>query len=135
MNLPDWNRLGHPEPAQACRRSPATIAADGDEDRRRHAAVEPPGEQRPDGARQRGDEVDDDGDGRDQQVEQELVAGLVRVERVGEDAPLRHEHVRREHRTEDQREARPVMFMNGVSSRSCGGNSVATGTPVAGSSA
>ena len=29
----------------------------------------------------------------------------------------------------------PVMFMNGVSSRSCGGNSVATGTPVAGSSA
>ena len=29
----------------------------------------------------------------------------------------------------------PVMFMNGVSRRSDGGNSVATGAPVAGSSA
>ena len=52
-----------------------------------------PGDQRPDRARQRRDEVDGDRDRRDAQVEQELVAGLVRVERVGEHPPLRHEHV------------------------------------------
>ena len=45
-----------------------------------------------------------DRDRRDEQVEQELVARLVRVERVGEDAPLGHEHVGREDGTEDQRE-------------------------------
>ena len=42
--------------------------------------------------------------GRDEQVEQELVAGLVRVQRVGQDAALGHEHVGREDRAEDQGE-------------------------------
>ena len=55
-------------------------------------------------AGQRRDEVDGDGDRRDEQVEQELVARLVRVERVRQDAPLGHEHVGREDGAEDQRE-------------------------------
>ncbi len=58
----------------------------------------------PDRAGQRRDEVHHDRDRRDQQVEQELIAGLVRVERVRQHAPLRHEHVGREHRSEDERE-------------------------------
>ena len=102
-NLPSWNQLGHPEPVErvAERRDEGP---DGDEDRRRDAAVEPAREQRPDRAGQRRDEVDGDRDRRDEQVEQELVARLVRVERVGEDPSLRHEHVGREDRAEDQRE-------------------------------
>ena len=42
--------------------------------------------------------------GRDEQVEQELVAGLVRIERVRQDALLGHEHVRAEDRPQDQGE-------------------------------
>ncbi len=101
--LAELEPFGHPEPAErvAERRNERT---DGDQDGRRDAAVEPALDERPGGAGQRGDEVDHDRERGDQQVEQELVAGLVRVERVGEDAPLGHEHVGREDRAEDQRE-------------------------------
>ena len=80
------------------------------------------------------DEVDHDRDRRDEQVEQELVAGLVRVQRVRQDPPLRHEDVRAEDAPRTSANA-PVMFRNGVSRRSCRGKRVATGTPVAGSRA
>ena len=118
-NLPSWNSSVIPNRFSV---SPSVgdEAADRDEDRRRDAAVELARDQRPDRARQRGDEVDGDRDERDQQVEQELVARLVRVERVGQHAPLGHEHVGREERAEERARTPPVMFMNGVSSRSCG---------------
>jgi hypothetical protein len=45
------------------------------------------------------------GDRRDEQVEQEVVARLVRVERVRQDAPLGHEHVGGEEGAEREREA------------------------------
>ncbi len=57
-----------------------------------------------DGAGQRGHEVDQDRDRRDEQVEQELVAGLVRIQRVGQHPPLGHEHVGREDGAQDQGE-------------------------------
>ena len=55
--LAELEPLGHPEPVErvAERRHER---ADRDQDRRRDAAVELPGEQRPDRARQRRDEVD-----------------------------------------------------------------------------
>ena len=56
------------------------------------------------GARQRGDEVHEDRDRGDAQIEQEFVAGLVGVQRVRQDPALRHEHVGRKDRTQDQRE-------------------------------
>ena len=48
--------------------------------------------------------VDRDGERRDDQVEQELVARLVRVERVAQQASLGHEDVGREQGPEDERE-------------------------------
>ena len=68
-------------------------------------------------------------DRRDQQVEQEVVARLARVERVVEDALLGHEHVGREQRPEDEATCPPVTFMNGVSSRSVPGSGSSTGMP------
>ena len=79
-------------------------AAEGDEDRRRRPAVDPPVEERLDRQRDGGDEVDDDRERGDEQVEQELVARLVRVERVVEDPALGHEDVGREDGAEDERE-------------------------------
>ena len=58
-------------------------------------------------ARERRDEVHDDRDRGDQQVEQELVAGLVGVERVRQHASLGHEHVGREHGAEDAAQTSP----------------------------
>src|SRR5882672_11658200 len=55
-------------------------AANRDEDRRQDAAVEPARDEGTNRARQRCCEVYDDRDGRDQKVEQEMVAGLIRVE-------------------------------------------------------
>ncbi len=94
------SRTGSGRPSRSAR------SPDRDEDRRRDAAVEPAGDERRDRSRQRREEVHDDRDRRDQQVEQEVVAGLVRVERVGQDAPLRHEDVGREQGAEDERERR-----------------------------
>ena len=78
--------------------------AQRDEQRGWHAAVDPAAQQGPDGAGQRGHEVDGDGDRCDEQVEEELVTRLTRVERVGQHATLGHEDVGREERAEDERE-------------------------------
>ena len=56
-------------------------------------------------AGQRRDEVDGDGDDREEDVEQELVARLARVERVVEHALLGHEDVDAEQRAKEQRDA------------------------------
>ena len=77
---------------------------EGDEDRGGHARVETAGGEVARGARERGDEVHEDRDRRDAQVEQELVARLVGVERVRQHPPLGHEHVGREHRSEQERQ-------------------------------
>ena len=102
-NLPSWNSSVAP-----ARLSESVIvgknAPEGDEDRRRDARVQPSGQEVPERARQRRDEVHDDRDRRDEQVEQELVAGLVRVQRVRQDALLGHEHVRGEHGAQEERE-------------------------------
>src|SRR6185369_1156663 len=79
--------------------------ADGDEQRRRYPAMNLAAEQRGDGAGQRGEEVDGDGDWRDEQVEHELVTRLAGIERIVEHALLGHEHVGREQRAEDERKA------------------------------
>src|SRR5204863_1204437 len=79
--------------------------ADRDEDRRRHPAVEPALDERAQGPGQRRQEVDDDRHGCDEEVEQEHVAGLDGVERVGKDAPLGHEHVGREERAQHERDS------------------------------
>ena len=87
-NLPSSNSLRRSRAGSRLSVTARDERADRDEERRRHPAVEVARQQRPDGAGQRRDEVDDDRDRRDEQVEQELVAGLVRVERVVEDARL-----------------------------------------------
>ena len=51
------------------------------------------------------DEIDRDRHQRDRHVEQEMVARLVRVERIRQDPALGHEHVRREERPDRQRPA------------------------------
>jgi hypothetical protein len=72
--LPELEPLGVAEAAEVSP-SVADDRPDRDEDRRRHAAVEPAGDERPDCARERRDQVDDDRDRRDDEVEQELVTG------------------------------------------------------------
>ena len=75
-NLPELEQLRRAEAVEAVGDG-RDERPDGDEDRRRHAAVDAPGAERPERAGQRRDEVDRDGDRRDEQVEQELVARLV----------------------------------------------------------
>ena len=101
--LAQLERLGRAEPVEAVRDG-RHQRAQRDEERGRHPAVELPREQRPDGARQRDHEVHADGDRRQDEVEQELLARLVRVERVLQDPALGHEHPRREQGAQDERE-------------------------------
>ncbi len=94
-----------------------------------------PGGQRPDRARQRRNEVDHDRHGRDEQVEQELVAGLTRIERVRQHPTLRHEHVRAEDGAEDQHERPGHVQERGQQPERAPEAASPTGIPVASSTA
>src|SRR3990170_151254 len=102
--LGDGERCGDAEAIEAvagrCHERP-----DGDEQGCRDTAVEPPRQQRLHGSRQRRDEVHGERDRRDEQVEQELVARLVGIQRILKHAALGHEQIGREQRAEQQREA------------------------------